>query len=179
MQASAPMLNKIETMTPWYAHAWPWLLMLGPVVVVVAACYTGWIAFSRQDAMVVDDYYKQGKAINQDLRRDRAAAELGLTAAMRFDAADDQLIGSISSFGKPIAGKLTVHFVHSTQPSKDFVLTVEPDRNGVYTVSLPMLEKARWQILVENEHRNWRLNGTWTWPHQRAIEMSADLPPAE
>ena len=66
------------TVTPWWRQRWPWLLMAGPAIVIVAGVYTGYLAFTRQDALVVGDYYKQGKAINQDLRRDRAATALGL-----------------------------------------------------------------------------------------------------
>ena len=67
-----------KEVAPWYRHRWPWLLMLGPFAVVVAGFVTMWISFTGADALVVDDYYKQGKAINQDLRRDRVAATLGL-----------------------------------------------------------------------------------------------------
>jgi len=72
--------------TPWYRQCWPWLLMLGPAVVVVAGTYTGWLAFSRPDALVVDDYYKEGKAINLDLRRDREASRQGITVGLNYDA---------------------------------------------------------------------------------------------
>jgi len=72
-------LNALDKqVAPWYKHRWPWLLMLGPFVVLVAGFVTMWISFSGADALVVDDYYKQGKAINQDLRRDRVASTLGL-----------------------------------------------------------------------------------------------------
>ncbi len=78
MHSTTVLIDRINSSKPWYAHLWPWLLMLGPFLVVLAASYSGWIAFTRQDAMVVDDYYKQGNAINQDLRRDAVAANLGL-----------------------------------------------------------------------------------------------------
>lgn len=80
MQSTVP--QSMNSVTPWYAQRWPWLLMLGPALVVVVSSYTIYLAYSRQDAMVVDDYYKQGKAINQDLRRDRAASAM----QMAFEA---------------------------------------------------------------------------------------------
>jgi len=89
----------MQTMTndtqPWYRHRWPWLLMIGPVAVLIAGFITTWISFAGADALVVDDYYKKGKAINQDLRRDRAAAALGLSASMRYDASLGQLSGRL------------------------------------------------------------------------------------
>ncbi len=81
---------------PWYLEPWPWLLMLGPVIVMIAGFHTAWIAFSQQDALVVDVYYKQGKAINRDLRRDSAASRLGMAAALRYDANAGTLTGSVT-----------------------------------------------------------------------------------
>jgi len=40
---------------PWYRHRWPWLIMLGPFLVVLAGSYTMWLAYSRQDALVVGE----------------------------------------------------------------------------------------------------------------------------
>lgn len=63
----------VQLQPPWYRQRWPWLLMVGPAWVLAAGAVVGYLAFSRPDAMVVDDYYAQGKAINQDLRRDQVA----------------------------------------------------------------------------------------------------------
>jgi uncharacterized protein len=179
MKTAISLTDRHNSDTPWYAQRWPWLIMLGPFLVVLAASYSGWIAFTRQDAMVVDDYYKQGLAINQDLRRDAAAANLGLTFNVRYDAAAGRLIGSLSSFSQPIPGKIRIYLAHSTQPEKDIQLVAQADRQGAFNVALPSLDKARWQVLVEDDNRDWRLTGAWMWPQQAAIEIKADLPPAE
>ncbi|MET3130266.1 hypothetical protein AAKU55_000519 [Oxalobacteraceae bacterium GrIS 1.11] len=159
---------------PWYRHRWPWLLMLGPFLVVLAGSYTGWLAFSRQDALVVGDYYKQGQAINQDLRRDRVASTLGLTADLQYDVARELLTGRIASHGKPYSAPLMLHLAHATQPEKDIKLALRPDADGQFSAPLPMFERTRWQTLLENGAREWRLDGSWTWPAQRSVEMRAD-----
>jgi len=41
-----------------------------------------------------------------------------------------------------------------------------------------MLERTHWQVLVENEKREWRLSGNWKWPQQKAIDIIADMAPA-
>ncbi len=176
MQTTTPISNRINTAKPWYRHRWPWLLMLGPFVVILAGVYTTWLAFSRQDALVVDDYYKQGKAINQDLRRDRVAASMKLKLSVRYDAAAGRLAGNISSLTQAGAGKLRINLVHSTLPAKDIVLQAQPDEQGNFSVALPMLDMARWQVQVEGEQRDWRLIGVWTWPQQQAIEIRAEAP---
>ena len=64
------MNNRLTTtIEPWYRHRWPWLLMLGPFVVIVAAAITVYLAVISNDGLVDDDYYKQGLAINQTLAR--------------------------------------------------------------------------------------------------------------
>ncbi|MGW8389595.1 FixH family protein [Pseudoduganella sp. HUAS MS19] len=159
---------------PWYAHRWPWLLMLGPAVVAVAGIATSYVAFTSQDALVVGDYYKQGKAINQDLRRDRAAAALGLSIDLRYDAAEGLLHGHVGS-AKPLADEtLSVRLQHATQPDRDMVLMARPGADGNFTVALPMLERSRWQVLVEGKQRDWRLEGAWQWPAEREIAIRAD-----
>lgn len=174
MSTAAPLLNSTRSVVPWYKHRWPWLLMLGPFLVVVAGSITMWIAMARQDALVVDDYYKQGKAINQDLRRDRVAADLGVHFAARYDTPTRMLKGSVSNTARQAVGKLNIRLIHSTMPEKDVTLMVQADAAGNFAVALPMLEMARWQVLVENEQRDWRLNGVWSWPAQQGLEIDAD-----
>jgi hypothetical protein len=158
---------------PWYLHRWPWLLMLGPFLVVLAGSYTGWLAFSQADALVVGDYYTQGKAINQDLRRERAAVALGLSLELTYDAADGQLRGKVHSGAALAPGKLVLHLVHATLPSKDLRFELTPDADGGFALPLPMLERTQWQVTLENAARDWRLGGNWSWPAQRVIALQA------
>lgn len=173
MQTMTPTLDQGTEPLPWYRHAWPWLLMFGPAAVILAGAYTIWLAISHPDAMVVDDYYKQGKAINQDLRRDRAAAELGLHAGLRYDPAAEKLAGEIGGKVAVPEEVLRIRLIHSTQPVKDIQLLTRVDRDGRFSASLPAMERAHWQILIENERGTWRLHSEWSWPKQQAVEIKA------
>lgn len=174
MQGNTPILNQPQSAKPWYAHRWPWLLLLGPAVVILAGIHTAWIAFSAQDALVVDDYYKQGKAINLDLRRDRVAAGLKLQLGMHYDASEGRLNGTIAGVDSSQTERIFIKLIHSTQPAKDIRLAAYVDQKGNFSAALPMLEIANWKVLVENERRDWRLNGTWRWPQQKNIDIKAD-----
>ena len=169
-------MQVMPTFRPWYAHRWPWLLMLGPALVVVAGSYTMWLAFTREDAMVVGDYYKEGRAINQDLKRDRIAASLGISLRMSYNPETATLAGNVRSLGAPSQQKFRLHMAHPTRPEKDMQLSVQTDRNGDFSMVLPMLEMARWQIQLENDRRDWRVEGVWHWPQQRTVELTADRP---
>lgn len=159
---------------PWYAHRWPWLLMLGPAIVIIAGVITGWLAWSRQDAMVVGDYYKKGKAINQELRRDRVASAMRLSLTVRYDASAGILRGSLTSFGRPLATPFRLNLAHATQPEKDVLLSATADKQGRFSVALPALERARWQLMAEGGEGTWRLAAPWQWPVQQAAVLDAD-----
>jgi hypothetical protein len=161
---------------PWYRHRWPWLIMLGPFLVVLAGGYKMWLAYSRPDALVVGDYYRQGKAINRDLTRDRAAVRLGLQFALRYDAASGRLSGRISSAERAVQGPVTLKLIHSTRPEKDIVLPMVADAGGNVSARLPMLDMARWQVVLEDQERSWRVSGVWPWPQQPAVVLSASQP---
>jgi hypothetical protein len=157
---------------PWYAQRWPWLLMIGPATVVVAGAFTTWLAIRTPDALVVGDYYKQGKAINQDLRRDRAATALGLALRAQFDGT--RLEGRLLGRGSPVAAPFRIMLAHPTQPQKDRALLVVPDEEGRFAVSLPDLEHTRWQVVIEGARREWRLEHSWDWPRHAQLTIEAD-----
>ena len=168
--------DALNTEGPWYRQRWPWLLMLGPAIVVVGGVRLGFVAFNTQDAMVVDDYYKQGKAINQDLRRERAATAMGLVFDARYDAAAGTLSGVLRGAGGPVNAPFRLHLAHATQPEKDRKLDVAPDGEGRFVLALPALERARWQVVVEGGGRDWRLAAAWHWPQQQTLAIRADAP---
>jgi len=171
-------MQATPTFRPWYMHRWPWLLMLGPALVIVAGSFTIWLAVTREDAMVVGDYYKEGRAINQDLRRDRVATSLGVALHLAYDAASGKLIGNAKTDAGPLQGKLQLHLAHPTRPEKDLRLPIVTNERGDFSVALPMLELARWQVLLENDARDWRVAGVWHWPQQRMLDLIADQPAA-
>ncbi|WP_343653703.1 FixH family protein [Herbaspirillum sp.] len=181
MQTMSP---KLSTPLPWYRHRWPWLLMSGPAVVVVAGAFTAWLAISRADALVADDYYKQGKAINKDLRRDHEAQRLGASIGVSYDPAAALLRGRLQMRLAPPAGEqgqtLVINLVHPTQPSKDRTLLIRTAADGSFSAPLAELEQARWRLVAEDGSHAWRLHGNWAWPQQRSLEMNAEAyAPAE
>jgi hypothetical protein len=56
---------------PWYRHRWPWLLMLGPAIVVVAGIATAVIAVRTDDGLVDPDYYRHGLHLDRAVQDER------------------------------------------------------------------------------------------------------------
>lgn len=168
--------NGIGRPPPWYTQRWPWLLMMGPAVVLVAGGYTAYLAISRPDALVVGDYYKQGQAINQDLRRDRVASTMRLALRSRYDAAAGRLEGQLESAGQGLGAPFRLLLAHPTLPERDRSLLVVPGRDGRFSVALPGLGREHWQVVVEGARRDWRLARSWDSGRQAGFDIDADKP---
>jgi hypothetical protein len=149
--------------------------MLGPAAVMVATAVTVTLSIRQPEAMVVDDYYKQGKAINQDLRRDRMATALRLR--LTADYGEGRLTGRLLSFERPLAAPVRIHLAHPTQPQKDRVLDVQPDAQGNFSAPLAQLDMTHWQVVVEDEARQWRLARSWSPARQGSLLIVADSAP--
>ena len=156
---------------PWYREPWPWYLMAGPALVIVAACYTAWLAARSDDGLVVDDYYKQGLAINRMLERSEAAERLGISAELRLGDGRVQvrLVAARS-------GALTLQFAHPTLAGMDQIVKLNMVEPGVYEGALRPLRAGRWHVVLEQ--RDWRLMGDWTLPAQDALALGANTPPS-
>ena len=142
----------------WYREPWPWILMTGPAIVVVAGCFTAWLAVRGADGLVVDDYYKQGLAINQTLVRDDTAERLGVHAELHF--ADGRVRVSLGDAG--VRGTLRLRLVHPTRAGMDQSLVMAMLQPGWYEGQLRAIQSGRWHVVLED--RDWRLTGDWVLP---------------
>ncbi len=70
-------MEKLDT-KPWWRYGYVWLVIGGPLVVVIASFITLYLAITRPDA-VIDDYYRKGMEINKTLN----AEHDGMAPAMQ------------------------------------------------------------------------------------------------
>lgn len=71
-----------EKILPWYRYGWPWFLISIPLISMMLGSVMLYLALNANNSLVVDDYYKEGKAYNLRIERDRAASLLGLEAVV-------------------------------------------------------------------------------------------------
>ena len=78
-QPLSPCQGTIETPPPWWKFGHVWLILAGPIVVIVAGIATFWLAVRNPETMVAEDYYRQGIEINKTL----VAPEKSLAPALK------------------------------------------------------------------------------------------------
>lgn len=145
-----------EPAPPWYRQRWPWLLMLMPALAVVGGFITLWLALTTNNAMVVDDYYREGKAINLELARDRTAAVRGLEATLA--EVDGRLTVRIKVGEGVLPASLNLRIVHATRVELDRAYTLPVVGPGLYADPEARLPgPGRWRVLLEDPGRSWRL----------------------
>lgn len=166
------MIQKINTTQPWYREPWPWILMAGPAIVVVAGFATAYLAVVSNDGLVADDYYKQGLTVNQVVARNLRADQLGLQAdGVR---GDDGLMLRVFLRGKEalvFPPALSLHITHPTRSGIDQNLVLLTDGTGFYSGKLSAPLSGRWHVALEDDKREWRLTGEWVIEKQSTLHM--------
>ncbi|EXI73950.1 MAG TPA: FixH family protein [Candidatus Accumulibacter phosphatis] len=162
--------------TPWYREPWPWLLMLGPLVVVIAGLVTAYLAVVSNDGLVVDDYYKEGLGINQRTARDQRAADLGIAAEVLLGGSGERIRVLLqANEGLRSPDSLTLRIAHPTRPGLDQNLLLRAEGGRVYGATLRPLQ-GRWHVILEDERQEWRLTGDWIAEPDVVLRLQAVRP---
>lgn len=150
------MSTSVQTSKPWYQEPWPWLLAIMPATAVIAGSLTLWFAIISDDGLVVDDYYKESKAVNQTRERDRLAQSLGINAQLLAQGAELrlQLAGSLPT----TPGRLTLKILHPTRSGDDHDVILNWD-GSAYSGKFPHLAGSRYRAQLTPEFGDWRLTG--------------------
>lgn len=165
------MMSKTQNTENWYQNPWVWLLigiplssiLFGVVMIVSATVYP--------DDVVVDDYYKEGMAINQRIDMDEAASRRKLEATGQFDKGrvSFEIEGAIDS-------AIVLSIFHVTDRNLDREVLLLPEFGGRYAadqVDLPLDEPGVWYIELAGVDDGWRLRRRVEAPVS-TVELAAD-----
>jgi len=143
---------------PWYKQGWPWVLIGMPLASMVIGFTLLYFAILDPDGLVVDDYYKQGRAINQDMARQRQAEQMGLLGELNLDTDN----GTVSLHLPEVAAGVTqvkLYLLHPTRAHYDLQGVLYRDLSGALFGMINQPRNAHWRVMVEPEDQAWRLKG--------------------
>lgn len=154
---------------PWYKQVWPWILISIPAITVLKAVHSVYLMNLQSPDLVVDDYYKQGRAINQNLSKYREAAARNLQAKVLLAGNKAVLTFTASSI---LDESITLDFVHNTIAAKDFKVVAERSGESMYIAELPLTPTGKWNLVVHDNATEWKLRATLILPATEAIKLT-------
>ncbi|PJG59222.1 FixH family protein [Aeromonas cavernicola] len=154
---------------PWYRQFWPWFIIALPTTAVIGSVATAIIASKDGVNLVAEDYYKQGKEINQDLSKFDRAQALNIRFMLEVQGSELTL--------KPISGEiptgqaLYLSLFHPTLAGQDSEYLITADANGTYRFHFDPPLSGKWHIRVDAFDHEWRLQETVQFPTQAPVEL--------
>ena len=164
-------INKTDpkTPTPWYRVPFVWLLVGIPASSVILGAAMFVLAVRSDDGLVVDDYYQQGKHINQTLARDVKARDYRLRARLAFDVQTGVLSADLSGEKIGRIEELACSLIHPTRSGYDQKLRLRRGPDGRLHGDFTQLRQQRW--IVQLETSDWRLVGTLNLNESSTLEL--------
>jgi len=141
---------------PWYRQFWPWFLIALPASVVAASFVTIWLAVSRPNPLVVDDYSRIARSMEKRFEREHAAAALGLSAEVRLvEGAGIVQVRLLPRTVEP--DSLELRLSHPLVEDRDQVIKLVRTPDG-WSGNLASVD-GRWYLQLYPGDRSWRLSG--------------------
>lgn len=139
----------------WYRQFYVWLIIFLPACAVTASFVTLYIAAQNPPEMAVADYASIEAFAEEQIARDRRAAELGLHAELTFS---DGKVSALLDSNNPTAlpAIIGLRIQHSTTARFDTNVNLA-GKDGVYTGSIS-LPSGAYDIHLEAPDLSWRLS---------------------
>lgn len=147
---------------PWFRQFWPWFLILLPGMVVVWTLATVVVFAQNSVSLVSDDYYKEGKGINQDITKLQEAKVLQLEASIYNQG--NTLIVVLDKGKLEHYPALRVNIVHRTLETKDIEVMASADAQGHYRIDRESSLNGPWFVKLSSFDKTWILQGKVNFP---------------
>lgn len=166
------MIENTKTV-PGYREPWFWFLMAPLLLVFVMGFTMLYLSISTSDGVIVDNFYKDGLAINAREEQDLYARELGLSAQLRIDQTlvNLTLNGNIDEYPDTV----WLHIIHPTKESFDTKILLQLSGN-IYSGALPAPVSGRYQAMISpdmnaDSQEMWRLHSKAIFPIENSLEF--------
>jgi hypothetical protein len=144
----------------WQREPWPWFLMAIPAASIVLGLVLWLLAVRTQDGLIVDDYYKQGLAINKTIEREARAEALALRAVLTFNPERTRVRLVLESDAAQ-ASPAILRLVHPTRAGHDQTAALIHAGGGLFEGTLKPPTAGRWRVVLEDAAGSWRMTASW------------------
>lgn len=157
---------------PWYRHPWVWGVILIPFSAVAFGIVMITTVTLFPDDVVVDNYYQEGKAINERIGMDVQAERQGIEVTSRV-LSGDEIAFHIENADDSI---VVLNLYHVTDASKDRRLVLLPESGQIWRANadgpLPFDQAGVWYVELEGADGGWRVRSRVVTPVQH-LEIAA------
>ncbi len=149
--------------TAWYKQFWGWFVFTPLFVVIIASLFFVSTAFKHADDVVIDNYYKEGRMINQSFEQDQEAIRLALKGELRFDRVSGEIMLKLDAAEK-LPTTLLLHLSHPANEDYDQRFELKRNAGNVYRGDLDRRIDYRWYVRIQP-------------PSESLDTATSDLPP--
>ncbi|MCK5893649.1 MAG: FixH family protein [Endozoicomonadaceae bacterium] len=159
--------NTKEIVTPWHREPWVWFILAILLVTFIWGSIALTLAINNRDSTVVDDYYKIGKVINEDLSRENRATDLNINATITIDDMTGEVHTLVDGNLQAQPETLMLRLSSPVFQSGDRKILLRLSPNGDYIGNLDRSAEGRYYVQLETldeqtpEHAyqtGWRIN---------------------
>lgn len=155
---------------PWYKEPYVWMLIGIPLSSVIMGAFFITQAVSTKDSLVRDNYYKDGLAINQEMKWDQNAVQLGLKYNLVVNGNTATLQQVISRLDAPTILKLKLS--HPTLKEKDLdILLQRSEDKKTFTGFIEDFAPGRFYLNLESPEQEWRIRDEIILEQARSINL--------
>ncbi|WP_426416836.1 FixH family protein [Aestuariirhabdus sp. LZHN29] len=144
-----PLQETHEAVAPWYRQGWFWFIVGIPMASVCLGTTMLIVAFTHQDSLVKDEYYRDGKAINQVIARNQRAEALEIGATVTIDELTGEVALQVGGKDDLLPSVLRLSFLSPTLASQDQVIDIRQIAPGRYIGQLTQQIKGRRYVHLE------------------------------
>jgi hypothetical protein len=155
---------------PWYKQFWPWFLIAIPCSSLIVGSMVIRFAYDGTNSLVVDDYYKEGRAINARLDKIDRAIELGITTQLNVQ--QGSIVLEFLSSAPESGQALKLDFFHVTLPDRDFDVLLTRDANGLYRSNVDNPIQGKWRLRLMPLDESWKVQQTVNLPQAKAFAFN-------
>ena len=158
---------------PWYKQFWPWFLLFFPLVTIIACIGLITFAVGNGPDMVVDGYYKKGKAINLELSKFNKAKALYLHGDLDID--QERVVFRFTKGDASKVAALNIGLYHRTIEEKDIRFRLTQNARGEFTALLDSpIPQGAYTVFITPFDDSWKLKENIQLPLNGTVKVDPE-----